>query len=333
MSVVIFSKEQDGHIEPVAQILRARGCDVLRIDMADIPLGATLTSTLQPNGWSGTLAYQDRVLDLNQIKSVWWRRPTSPIAPPSYTAAEAEFWVRENERGVTSVLLPVPGAFTPLWVSNPDRIHYAARKPRQLALAQQLGLAVPRTILTNDPAQARAFYHECNGQIIVKAICRGVVDPEGEYVPGQARFIYTSAIKEEHLAQMDQVRVMLHCFQQRIQKAMDLRVVVIGRQVFAIEIHAPTTEDPVALDWRRDYNALTYAVHQLPTEIEMKLVQFVRFFGLQFSSMDVILSTEGEYVFIESNANGQFLWPQRATGLPLAEAMANLLMYPEEFCL
>src|SRR5437660_4087737 len=118
MSVFILSREQDGHVEPVAQILRARGCDVLRMDMADIPLAATLTSTLQSNGWGGTLAYQDRVLDLTQIRSVWWRRPTSPVAPPSYTAAEAEFWMRENERGVTSVLLPPPGTSCPLWVSS-----------------------------------------------------------------------------------------------------------------------------------------------------------------------------------------------------------------------
>lgn len=333
MSTLIFSKPQDRHIEPVAQILHARGCDVLWMDMADFPLNAMLTATLSPSGCAGTLAYQERVLDLAQVKSVWWRRPKSPTIPPAYTAAEGEFWVRENERGVTSAFLPAPGATFPFWVSSPDRIHYAARKPRQLVAAQALGLTVPKTILTNNPAQARAFYHECDGQIIAKAICRGVLDPDGEYLPGQARFIYTSAILHEHLAQMDQVRVMLHCFQQRIHKAMDLRVVVIGKQVFAIEIHAPTADAPVALDWRRDYSVLTYAVHQLPREIEIKLVQLVRGFGLQFSSMDVILSQEGEYVFIESNANGQFLWMSSATGLPLAEAMANLLMEPEVFCL
>lgn len=332
LTVLILSREQDGHIAPVAQILRERGCDVLRIDLADIPLNVSIASTLQSEGWAGTLTYQDRSLDVVQIKSVWWRRPTSPIAPPSYPATEAEFWVRENERGFISLLLPPPGVVQPFWVSNPDAIHHAARKPRQLATAQALELAIPKTIMTNDPAEAKAFYEACDGQIIAKAICRGVLDPEGEYIPGQERFIYTTEITPEHLAQIDRIHVMLHLFQQRIQKEMDLRVIVVGKQVFAIEIHSPK-EGIASLDWRRDYGTITYAVHQLPKDVEQKLVQMVCAFELQFSSMDVILSKDGEYVFIEQNPNGQFLWPSRATGLPLAEVMGNLLMYPEEFAL
>jgi D-alanine-D-alanine ligase-like ATP-grasp enzyme len=117
---------------------------------------------------------------------------------------------------------------------------------------------------------------------------------------------------------------------EHIEKAVELRVVVIGRQIFAVEIHSQ--HSPKArLDWRRAYSDLTYAVHQLPAQLEEKLRLFVRMFALQYSSMDLILTPSGEYVWLEANPNGQFLWLSAPTGLPMAEAMANLLMDPEEY--
>ena len=49
--------------------------------------------------------------------------------------------------------------------------------------------------------------------------------------------------------------------------------------------------------------------------------------------MDLILTPEGEYVWIEANPNGQFYWLEPPTGLPMAQAMANLLVSPEDFAL
>jgi hypothetical protein len=40
----------------------------------------------------------------------------------------------------------------------------------------------------------------------------------------------------------------------------------------------------------------------------------------------MILTPDGHYVFLEINPNGQWLWVQEATGLPIAESMANLLI-------
>lgn len=65
--------------------------------------------------------------------------------------------------------------------------------------------------------------------------------------------------------------------------------------------------------------------------MKQRLFQMVRIFGLQFASMDMILTPDGEYVWIELNPNGQFYWMELPTGVPLAQAMANLLLYPEEY--
>jgi hypothetical protein len=332
MVVLLLSHPLDGHIEPIRRVLQSWDVEVLCMDLAEVPLHASFSASLETGRWNGHLRTQERVIDLDQIQAVWWRRPTHAVPPPAYTPAESAFWVRENERGFTSMLLPPPGMLTPFWVSHPDAIRHAARKPFQLVTAQTLGLRVPRTLLTTDPQAVRDFYDTCHGRLICKAIARGVIESGEEDQPGEKRFVYTSAVTQEHLAHIEHVSMMAHYFQEVVSKVLDVRVVIIGKQVFAVEIQSPD-EGPVHLDWRRDYSQLTYTVHQLPQELEQKLAQLVRLNGLQFSSMDLILEEDGNYRFIEQNPNGQFLWFAQATGLPLAEAMANLLMYPEEYAL
>jgi D-alanine-D-alanine ligase-like ATP-grasp enzyme len=76
---------------------------------------------------------------------------------------------------------------------------------------------------------------------------------------------------------------------------------------------------------------LTYSVEQLPADVEQKVFQLVNQFSLQFSSMDFIVTPSGEYYLIEMNPNGQWFWLEPPTGLPMAEAMADLLAHPEEY--
>ena len=113
MLVLFLSHDLDGHLAPVAQILRAHGWEVLRVNLADVPFKVSLSSALTWHGWEGTLTYQGQTIELAHIKAVWWRRPTSAVPPATYTPAQGAFWLRENERGFTSILLPPPGALFP----------------------------------------------------------------------------------------------------------------------------------------------------------------------------------------------------------------------------
>ncbi|MEV4245300.1 hypothetical protein AB0J63_18065 [Streptosporangium canum] len=48
--------------------------------------------------------------------------------------------------------------------------------------------------------------------------------------------------------------------------------------------------------------------------------------GLTYGAIDLILTPDGRYVFLEINPNGQFLWIEDATGLPIGAAIGDLLM-------
>jgi glutathione synthase/RimK-type ligase-like ATP-grasp enzyme len=47
--------------------------------------------------------------------------------------------------------------------------------------------------------------------------------------------------------------------------------------------------------------------------------------GLVYGAIDLRLTPDGEYVFLEINPAGQFLYIEGATGLPIAAEMARTL--------
>jgi glutathione synthase/RimK-type ligase-like ATP-grasp enzyme len=328
-TVLILTQAYDPHQPPVAEAIRNRGADVLCFNLAEFPPAVALSATLAGgrDGWSGCISHQGQCIPLDALTSVWWRRPKSYKAPTTYTPGVCAFLEEEANRGAIGLLESLSMRET-LWVSRVHSIRRAELKPLQLAAAQHLGLRTPRSLLTNDPAAVRPFYESCQGQMVLKAVSRGAIGEETQ----ERRFLYTSLVKPDHLAALDGVRTTAHLFQEYVPKRFDLRVVVIGRQVFAAEIHCQGNE-AARLDFRLGYNDLTYAVHTLPQDIRAKALSLVRLFGLQFSSMDFILTPEGDYVFLDLNPNGQFLWPQAhlAECFPVKEAMADLLTFPEEY--
>ncbi len=324
-SVLILTQPGDPHVSPIATEVRARGADVLCFNVADFPGQVVLQTVLASAGWSGTITYQGHATSLDSLTSIWWRRPERYKAPEIYTPGERAFLEEEANRGLIGVLESLTLHQT-LWVSHAHRIRSAELKPLQLAIAQHLGLRVPRTMVTNDHAAARAFYETCHGNVILKAVSHGAIKDE------ERRFLYTSKIRPEHLSSLRGVQATAHLFQEYIPVCFNLRVVVIGQQIFAVELHVPQDED-AQIDFRRAYDRLTYRVHQLPEHLKAKVVALVRHFDLQFSSMDFLVTEEGDYIFIDLNPNGQFLWLQwhLHDQLPLKEAMANLLVHTEEY--
>lgn len=117
-------------------------------------------------------------------------------------------------------------------------------------------------------------------------------------------------------------------FQEYIPKQPEVRVIVIGTRCFAFAIHSQahelSAEDVrgVAPEWLRR------EVVRLPRDVAIALRRFVRHQGLVFAAVDFAVDEQGRYVFLENNANGQWLWLERLTGFPLsAEMLAYLLRW------
>lgn len=316
--VLILTDETDAHADMVIPKLQERGVHPYRFHTSDMPILANMALTLQDDDWSGYLEGMSGRIDITAIRSAWYRRPGDPSLPPDTMTPEA----RSFSTGETIEALR--GLWRTLhcfWVSEPAKITQASFKVEQLQAASKLGFITPRTLITNNPKEVLQFYEECNGTIIYKTIWRPSVEYEH-----MASVILTTPVTSEHLKNIDSIQLAPCIFQEYVPKQVELRICVIGQQVFAVEIHSQALEE-TKHDWRNyPFEDLPHISHPLPTEIrDLCLALVIDHYGLAFGAIDMIIKPSGEYVFLEINPNGQWAWLELATGLPLTDTMADLL--------
>ena len=64
----------------------------------------------------------------------------------------------------------------------------------------------------------------------------------------------------------------------------------------------------------------------MPDEVVVKLRAFMGVLGLIYSAIDMRLTPDGEYVFLEVNPAGQWLFIEDRTGQPITAAVAEHLL-------
>jgi glutathione synthase/RimK-type ligase-like ATP-grasp enzyme len=242
-------------------------------------------------------------------------------------AEDQEFSRLESMAMLQSLIVLLGDRF---WINHP----VAARatdagngKIGHLEIARRLGLDVPRTLATNDPDEARAFVRSCPSGAIYKPFrtaIRFTTNEQGEEEPS---LIYTTKLDETSLARLDGVVHAPCIFQELVPKRLELRVIVLGKRVFACELHSQDHEE-FQVDFRRDgdMSSTHHAPHDLPTEVGEKLIAINEALGLVYGAFDLILTPDGRYVFLEVNQAGQFLWLEERGGLPLLENFTELLI-------
>lgn len=328
--IVIVTQLDDPHTDEMILMLREIGQEPIRLNTDDIPLHTAMSFDLgtDPHAWNGAITIQTngRVIDVADIRSIWWRRPSTPRLPQTLSERERVFAQMEIEHALSGLWAGLDCH----WISHPEAIRQASWKSEQLQRAARMGFAVPRTLITTEPEAARAFYAACDGRMIFKVM----TDPflglskMAEQYPDQAadlRGTYTTLITDAELGMLDTIKLVPCLFQEYVPKLVELRVTVIGGEIFAAEIHSQ--EQPAtSIDWRHYDVDIPYRPTALPPEIAELCLAFVKSYGLNFSALDLILTPDGRYVFIENNPNGQFIFIEKLVPeLTMTAALADCL--------
>lgn len=66
--------------------------------------------------------------------------------------------------------------------------------------------------------------------------------------------------------------------------------------------------------------------YHLPQEVEEQCFRYLSSLGLQYGCIDMMVTPEDEYVFLEINPNGQWWFIEERAGLPVGKAIAGLLI-------
>lgn len=317
--IVIVTNRQDYTADFLILELQRRQADYLRFNTEDFPQQIQVVWQISDVGLEGYFLFPKGRMEFKDIRSVWYRRPVSPLPSAEIEdPAAIEFALTESQVSLDGIWRTLDC----FWVSHPDNLRRAELKLYQLKTAAEVGFLLWPTILTNIPEAAQAFYRLQNGGIIYKPLRRGrLVRDE------KVSLIYTNPIAPDEVGELSRVKYAPSLLQRYVPKRVELRVTVIGKKVFAVEIHSQDYAD-THHDWRRgDTSELLHKPHSLPSDIESKCRTLVEALGLAFGAIDLVLTPEDEYVFLEINPNGQWAWIQQlCPEIPLRETLADLLI-------
>jgi ATP-grasp ribosomal peptide maturase len=309
LTVLIVTQPFDATADYVVTELHERGVPVFRCNPGDFPRRLTLAARLG-EGWTGSLRLPEREVSLADIGCAWYRRPTAFEFGGELSSEERRWSNAEARLGVAGVL-----AALPRWLNHPCDIARAEYKPLQLQNARAVGLTVPDTLITNDADEARRFAKEY-GQVVYKPLSAVGVSEEDEY-----RLVYANQVSADDIT--DTVAATAHLFQAWVDKAYEVRLTVVDDDFFAVRIDADSSA--AAIDWRTDYDHLRYSLIDIPNEIRHSVSGLLDMLMLRFAALDFVVTPSGEWVFLETNPNGQWAWLQDATGAPIAAAIADAL--------
>jgi hypothetical protein len=308
--IVVASHGDDDHATAVLGHLHGSGVPVALVDTGAFPRRSRLTQHFAEGVRRTVLDASGAELDMDATRVVWWRRPRPYELDPDLEPGMVPFALSEAHEAMSGMWRTLDAA----WVNPPDLDEAAHHKPYQLAVAGEVGLPVPETVVTNDPARARAFIERWGpGETVFKT-----------FLATEAHWRETRVLRDEEVGLLDHVQLAPVIFQQRVHAVADLRVTVIGQDLFATEI----TKEPggYELDYRVDLGRARFRPTVLPPHVEDGLRRLLEHLGLVYGAIDLLRTADGDHVFLEVNPAGEWHFVEERTGQPMTAAMAALLL-------
>jgi glutathione synthase/RimK-type ligase-like ATP-grasp enzyme len=310
-TVLIISFTGDPHVDAVSKELERIGADWELVDIARLPDTGISIDYCNPakailNGKSHA-----------EFRSIWLRR-TTDSAKGRPDDGYIRWTLQEYGEALFGLLLGVDT----YWVNHPLDLRRASYKPLQLQVAQSVSLKIPRTLITSSPKEAERFLQE-NGPENCVAKCLGIplVD-----IRDPRTSVFTAIVGEAGIRFLKDLELAPCIFQEFVQKKYDVRATVVGDELFAAALH---TEDIEAarVDWRHvPYNLIPHTPIIVPEGIARASFALCRRLNLRFAALDFVVSEKDDWYFLEANPAGQWLWIEDLTGLPIARAIAQLLV-------
>jgi glutathione synthase/RimK-type ligase-like ATP-grasp enzyme len=165
--------------------------------------------------------------------------------------------------------------------------------------------------MTNCPAEARQFWRQYPSETVYKA-----------FHAGHDAWRGTRLLQPREESFAETIRLTPVIFQRYVPAVYDLRMLLLGELVFAAA--AAIQQGEYQIDVRINRN-MPYAPHTLPPEIIQKLQALMKHLNLEYGAIDMRLPPDGDYVFLEINPNGEFLYVEQEAGLHISRALAEHL--------
>lgn len=309
--LLILSSEQDFAVDYLIVRLIDRGLPYFRINTEELILSSATLRLGRVRKERQVIAQDGRVLDLDEVKSVWYRRAIQPIPPPEIPNSQRVFVAGEYRHFWNGLLL----GSDVLWVNPPHFVQLAEHKLLQLQIAQTIGFLIPDTLVSRSANALRVFAGRV-GAAICKPVFHGLfIDAQGHHS------IYTRRVTLEELQDDAELEACPVLLQEEIARVADIRVTLIGEHCFAARIRS---HDRSLIDWRLPDSQVFYEVVEMPPTIQAQCKSMMALWQLQYAAFDFIETPNGDWIFLEVNPTGEWAWLEDCLGFAMRDAFIQL---------
>lgn len=301
-TVFIYTMPGDWHAILAEAALKQRGHRVLRYFGTDFPALADIEFEYGDGGESLRLHTIDGSYALSEFDVVWNRRMTAPRLPADIDPRDRDYVSLQLRFGDASLRSLLRDAF---WINPYDAARNADHKPKQLQLALHNGLKIPQTLVSNRPEAIRRFI-DAHPSVIHKPLIGAAWEEDDKTLS-----TYTARVRAEDLPGDALLRAAPGIFQAQVRKQFEVRAQFFGASYFALKIDSARIEYG-EMDWRLHQNgAMTDGSVALPDAVYRACMKQLDSLGLVAGAFDFIVTPEDEWIYLEVNEAGQFIFVEQ----------------------
>ncbi|MFF2482940.1 MvdC/MvdD family ATP grasp protein [Paenibacillus sp. NPDC058071] len=242
----------------------------------------------------------------NDINAVYYRK----VAYPDLSLYEPALHSL-MQREIMAVVEGLAESLGSIALTRPSILRRSENKLVQLNLAHRIGFRIPESLITNDNKSALHFIKQ--DPAIVKPLATGRVKR------GDTEWILQTNQVDQTIP-IEGLEISPSYFQKYIPKVNgEYRVTFVGDDVYTVRINS---NNPV--DWRKKGSLNVYSVTDIPKQLLFQCQALMKELSLEFAAFDFIHNGE-EFVFLEANPNGQWLWLEQILKIPISQSILKVL--------
>lgn len=308
--ILIVSEIGDNVTDTVISYLKQKQINIYRINPTDAVTDITFDNFDNGVGYYCIYVENKGKIQSSCISYIWYRR--GYISMPSFMISGSHSDIEDWNTVINHILLNsksngILGSFFNEHIQN---------KLADLELARKAGFKVPQTLVTTRKSDLINFGIE------KKIIAKGINT-------GSER--YYELFKTDGTVLLDNIMALpdtlpLCLFQHYIEKEIELRIFYMCGIIYTAAIFSQDN-DKTRIDYRQNDpdNPNRVVPFLLPAEVEEQLCSFMVMKNLNTGSIDMILTPDFEFIFLEVNPSGHFEWISQACNFGIEKSIAEHL--------
>jgi ATP-GRASP peptide maturase of grasp-with-spasm system len=278
----------------------------------------------------------NKIINLNEVKSCWWRRSGLSLKSFRQIPSKTEFIVDGKDLGEliygsTSYLKAEADAlreyiFSRIYekskinIGRPDK--YGLNRLTILELAKQKGFKIPHFEIVTNTHQI-VDSKGLDQKFVTKAIAEGVY----HQIENEMFYSYTELAAKTDYANA-RVELFPSLLSNLVQKKFEIRSFYLEGNFYSMAIFSQSSSQ-TSVDFRKYNNNRPNKKEpfQLPAEVEERLRSIFEEIELNCGSADLIVDEKGDYVFLEINPVGQYQMTSEPCNYNLDKIIAKYLIH------